>query len=197
LRRRDLPPGGGRSIMAYQTGDFPVYADGHDVGSVRVAQDGLMTVFECACDYRSGDVLRLAAVCPGRTATLGVLNAGSVGRAAPEKSVIRKTRWPRWAFRTPLRFIWPGRTRMSGGGKPSESAETRGEPAADKKDRGAAPVELRGRSRTRTPIRRRSNRTPITSEEETGNRRAGGLVPNGQSGRRVRRPRLCRLCQRP
>ena len=59
--------------MPYQTGDFSVAADGRDVGSVSVSQKGLMTVFESTCEYKSADVLRLAAICNTRTVVLGVV----------------------------------------------------------------------------------------------------------------------------
>lgn len=59
--------------MTNAFGDFPVYAQGNIVGSVNVSQNGLMTVFDCTCDYKSRDVLRLAAVCGGDYVPLGVI----------------------------------------------------------------------------------------------------------------------------
>ena len=59
--------------MSYRTGDFPVTADGAVVGRVTIAQDGLLTVFSCICEYRTGDILRLAAVCRGKYVPLGVM----------------------------------------------------------------------------------------------------------------------------
>lgn len=59
--------------MSKLLGDFPVYAHGRPVGTVTITQDGLMTVFDCACDYPSREVLRLAAVAGGKAVSLGVL----------------------------------------------------------------------------------------------------------------------------
>ncbi len=59
--------------MVYVTGNYPVTADGGTVGRVQIAQDGLKLVFDCACEYRSPDILRLAAVCNGAYVPLGVM----------------------------------------------------------------------------------------------------------------------------
>jgi hypothetical protein len=63
----------GGFAMSYQTGEFPVTADGRNVGSVTVAHSGLLTVFDSACEHTGPDVFELAAVCGGRAVTLGVL----------------------------------------------------------------------------------------------------------------------------
>lgn len=70
--------------MSKLLGDFPVYAHGRPVGTVTITQDGLMTVFDCACDYESREVLRLAAVTGGKAVSLGVL--------APAAGVLRLRR---------------------------------------------------------------------------------------------------------
>jgi hypothetical protein len=63
----------GGVAMSITTGNLPVYADGRSVGTVTVSQNGLMTVFNCACSFNSRDILRLAAVCAGRYVPLGVV----------------------------------------------------------------------------------------------------------------------------
>lgn len=63
------------------TGDYPVIAEGRSVGSLNISQNGLMTVFDCACDYISQEVLRLAAVCDGKYILLGVM--------MPEAGILR------------------------------------------------------------------------------------------------------------
>ena len=72
--------------MPYQTGEFPVYLDGQSVGSVTVFQNGLMTIFDSACDNKSSDVLRLAGVGGGRTAALGVMIPDKAGTLRLKKS---------------------------------------------------------------------------------------------------------------
>lgn len=67
--------------MSYITGDFPVSADGRNVGSVHIAQNGSLLVFDCACTYHSQDIVRLAAVCKGTYVPLGVM--------APEAGLLR------------------------------------------------------------------------------------------------------------
>jgi hypothetical protein len=67
--------------MSPVNGNFSVVADGKNVGSVHIEQNGLMTVFNCACSYKSNDVLRLAAVCGGHYVPLGVM--------APDAGVLR------------------------------------------------------------------------------------------------------------
>lgn len=59
--------------MSYITGDFPVMAGGKTVGRLNIEQVGLMLVFNCTCEYKSRDVLRLAAVCGGKYVPLGVM----------------------------------------------------------------------------------------------------------------------------
>jgi len=65
--------------MSFSTGSFPVSLNGRNIGSVTIAQEGLLTVFECACPHDgllTGDperVPRLAAVCAGRLVPLGVM----------------------------------------------------------------------------------------------------------------------------
>ncbi len=63
-------PGG--IVMSYSTGDFPVMADGRTVGRVNIIQNGQLLVFDCTCNYRSHDVVRLAAVCSGKYVPLGI-----------------------------------------------------------------------------------------------------------------------------
>ena len=59
--------------MPYSLGSFPVLASGYSVGAVTVSRSGLLTVFDCACTTRSREILRLAAVCSGAYAVLGVM----------------------------------------------------------------------------------------------------------------------------
>lgn len=59
--------------MSFNTGDFAVTADGKDVGRVRVEQNGLTLVFDSTCDYRSHEIVRLAAVCSGKYVPIGVM----------------------------------------------------------------------------------------------------------------------------
>lgn len=59
--------------MSFRTGEFPVTADGAVVGRVTITQDGLLTVFSCICEYKTLDILRLAAVCRGKYVPLGVM----------------------------------------------------------------------------------------------------------------------------
>lgn len=63
------------------TGDYPVIAEGRSVGSLNISQNGLMTVFNCACDFKSHEIFRLAAVCGGKYVPLGVM--------APEAGILR------------------------------------------------------------------------------------------------------------
>lgn len=63
----------GGFVMSYITGDFPVIADGSNVGKVHIIQNGPMLVFDCTCHYKSQDILRLAALCDGSYIPLGVL----------------------------------------------------------------------------------------------------------------------------
>ncbi len=72
--------------MSYQTGEFPVSAGGRNVGSVTVSQNGLMTVFDSACEHTGPDVFRLAAVCGGRAVTLGVFIPDQAGTLRLKKS---------------------------------------------------------------------------------------------------------------
>ena len=67
--------------MSYMTGDFPVTADDSVVGRVNIAQIGLKLVFDCACDYSTHDILRLAAVCLDKYVPLGVM--------VPEAGILR------------------------------------------------------------------------------------------------------------
>lgn len=67
--------------MPQITGSFPVMADGNNIGTVNIELNGLMTVFDCVCHFKSHDVLRLAAVCDGRYVPLGVM--------VPEKTSLR------------------------------------------------------------------------------------------------------------
>jgi hypothetical protein len=67
--------------MSYRTGNFPVTADGTVAGRVTVARNGLLFVFDCTCDYKTNDILRLAAVCHGKYVPLGV--------TVPEAGILR------------------------------------------------------------------------------------------------------------
>ena len=67
--------------MSYSFGEYPVYVSGLSVGSVTVSGSGLMTVFDCACQPKSREILRLAAACGGKYVTLGV--------PVPEGDVLR------------------------------------------------------------------------------------------------------------
>lgn len=66
--------------MSYRTGSFPVMADGRNVGKVTIEQNGQLFVFNCTCNLKSNDILRLAAVCDGKYTPLGVM--------APEAGVL-------------------------------------------------------------------------------------------------------------
>lgn len=68
-------------VIVMLTGDYPVIAGGQSVGSLNISQNGLMTVFDCTCNYMSQDVFRLAAVCGGKYVPLGVM--------MPEAGVLR------------------------------------------------------------------------------------------------------------
>lgn len=59
--------------MSNSMGEFPVYAGEARVGTVKIKQSGLMTVFDCVCTYKSSEVLRLAAVCTDKYVPLGVM----------------------------------------------------------------------------------------------------------------------------
>lgn len=56
-----------------QQGRYPVIFQNTPVGHVTVAQQGLLTVFDCSCTCDCREVLRLAAVCGGHFVPLGVL----------------------------------------------------------------------------------------------------------------------------
>lgn len=64
--------------VTYKTGEFPVYADGSQKGTVTVTWDGLMLAIECACDHDGppaptpGHVPRLVALCDGKYVPLGI-----------------------------------------------------------------------------------------------------------------------------
>lgn len=59
--------------MSELYGEFAVTAGGRNVGTLRITQEGLMTVYDCACSIITKDVLRLAAVSDGKYVPLGVV----------------------------------------------------------------------------------------------------------------------------
>ena len=89
--------------MPYQTGDFPVTADGREVGRVSISQNGLMAVFESACDYKSTDVLRLIAICSAHNAVLGVMIPDPEGILRYKKS-FSKNALAEMGFSDPAEF---------------------------------------------------------------------------------------------
>ena len=54
-------------------GEHSVMHGGRSVGTLTVSQSGLMTTFECVCDYDSEDVLRLANAVDGEYTHIGVV----------------------------------------------------------------------------------------------------------------------------
>jgi hypothetical protein len=65
--------------MSYLTGEFPVSLNGRNIGSVTIAQEGLLTAFACVCTHDGpltndpNRVFRLAAVCGEVYVPLGVM----------------------------------------------------------------------------------------------------------------------------
>ena len=106
--------------MEQLTGEYAVTANGRPAGTLVVSQDGLMTSFDCTCQYESHDVLRLAAVSGGRFVPIGVM--------MPEGSLLRlKKRFSKNALSglglktvTEYRLIRAGDV-YAQGGQPSES----------------------------------------------------------------------------
>ena len=59
--------------MSDLTGNYSVTSGGESIGKLTISKSGLLTVFDCVCDYEDGDVLRLAAVSGGEYITVGVM----------------------------------------------------------------------------------------------------------------------------
>lgn len=119
--------------MSITTGNLPVYADGRSVGTVTVSQNGLMTVFDCACFFNSGDILRLAAVCAGRYVPLGVVMPEDRPDTLRFNKSFSKNTLASMGYDDPLSYhlIRPGEVYTAPSAEPSAAVLSPAEPAEE------------------------------------------------------------------